>query len=136
MSATSEEIREGIADALRVIPGLQASAYSLSNPTPPTAQVMRGEIQYDQALQHGTHWWTMRVQAFVALVSDIGAQKILDRFLSPDGAFSIKAAIEADATLGGVVSDLQVTTAAGEQVYVRDQGGPVLGSEWTVRVLL
>lgn len=136
MSATALEVRTAIATALRVIPGLQASPYMLANPTPPAAHVLRGDILYDQAMQGGTHIWTMRVQVFVSLVSDIGGQMLLDEYLSPDGARSVKAAVEADRTLGGIVDDLHVTTASGEQVYVRDQSGQLLGSDWNVEVWL
>lgn len=136
MTATAYDIRNGIATALQAIPDLQATPYVLANPTPPSAHVMRGQVLYDQAMRGGTHTWTMRVQAFVALTTDIGAQTLLDQFLAPEGTYSVKAAIEADPSLGGVVSDLHVTTASGEQQYVRDQGGPVIGSEWTVQVWL
>lgn len=137
MTATANQIREALADAIQAaIPGLQASAYVLANPTPPAAHVMRGEIEYDLAMQGGLHNLTMRVQAFVALTTDIGAQMLLDDYLSPDGDNSIKAAIEADTSLGGLIQDLHVTKASGQQTYVREQGGPVLGSEWTVKVLL
>ncbi len=136
MSATPTEIRQGIADALGVIPGLQAKPYALAAPTPPFAHVLRGDVQYDQAMQGGTHLWTMRVQAGVGLATDQGSQALLDSYLSADGAQSIKQAIEADTSLGGIVADLHVESANGEQVYVRDQGGPVLGSEWTVQVWL
>lgn len=134
--ATAVEIREAISAALKEIPGMQASAYVLGNSTPPFAHVLRGELVYDQAMGHGTHTWTMRVRAYVALTTDIGAQKLLDEYLAVDGERSIKAAIEADPTLGGVISDLQVKSASGEQEVVRDQGGPLLGSEWTVEVWL
>ena len=136
MSSTVADIRAAIATALRAIPGLQATPYVLANPTPPSAHVARGEVTYDQAMQGGVHTWVYRVQAFVALTSDIGAAALLDTYLSPDGAYSIKAAIETDTSLGGVVADLHVTSATGEQVFVRDQGGSVLGSEWTVQVWL
>lgn len=136
MTAVATEIREAMASALLVIPGLQVSAFMLSNPTPPSAHVERGDVLYDQAMQQGVHVWPFRIKAFVALLSDIGAATLLDTFLSPTGARSVKAAIEADPTLGGVVSDLHVTGATGEQVFVREQGGPVLGSEWSVMVWL
>lgn len=134
--ATSEDVREGLAAALREIQGVQAMAYVLGSPTPPFAQVMRGPLSYHEAMGDGTSTWTMLVRVFVANVTDIGAQKKLDEFLSVDGARSVKAAIEADPTLGGKVADLIVTGASGEQEFVRDQGGPLLGSEWTVEVWL
>ncbi len=130
------QIREGLADAMRVIPGIQVSPVALANPTPPAAHVLRGDVLYDQAMNGGTHLWTMRVQAFVGLASDIRSQQILDEFLAADGDLSIKQAIEADLRLGGIVQTLHVESANGEQVYVRDQGGPVLGSEWQVQVWL
>jgi hypothetical protein len=136
VSASADQIRVGIANAIKAIDGIQASPYALSNPTPPTAHVLRGAILYDQAMDGGTHIWTMRVQAYVGLVSDLGAQMLLDKYLSADGNTSIKAAIEADRTLGGIVQDLHVTDATGEQQYDRASGGPVLGSEWTVQVWL
>lgn len=134
--ATALQIREAIATAVKSVTGVQASAYVLGSPTPPFVHVLRGPVVYDRAMGHGTHTWTMRVRAYVASVTDVGAQKLLDEFLSVDGARSIKAAIEADPTLGGVVSDLQVTEASGEQEFIRDQGGPLLGSEFTVEVWL
>jgi hypothetical protein len=130
------DIREALAVAMRVIPGMQCSPYLLSNPTPPCAQVSRGPVNYDQAMQGGVHRPTFTVTAFVALVSDTGAQKLLDRYLAADGDLSIKQALEADRTLGGLVQDLHVTGASGEQPYARDQGGPVLGSDWTVEIWL
>ncbi len=136
MSATSTQIRNGIADALRTVIGFQVLPYAPSNPTPPSAYVMRGEVLYDQAMNGGTHLWTMRVQAVVGIASDRAAQMLLDELLSADGDRSVKAAIEADTSLGGIVQDLHVTTANGETQYQRDQGGPVLGSEWTVQVWL
>lgn len=134
--ATALEIREGIATALKTIPGMQASPYVLGNITPPSAYVLRGPVAYDQAMEGGTHTWTFVVRAFVASVTDIGAAARLDEFLAPSGTRSIKAAIEDDPTLGGVVDDLHVTQATGEQEFVRDQGGPLLFSEWTVEVWL
>lgn len=134
--ATAVEIREGLSTALRSIPGMQASAYVLGNPSPPFAHVTRGPIAYDQAMDHGVHTWTMTVRAYVALASDIGAQMLLDQYLAVDGERSVKAAIEADPTLGGVVSDLHVKGATGETEFVREQGGPLLGSEFTVEVWL
>jgi len=130
------DIREALGRSLLVIPGMQISAYQLANATPPCAQISRGPVEYDQAMQGGVHRPTFTVTAYVALVSDQGAQRLLDRYLAADGDLSIKQALESDRTLGGLVQDLHVTGATGEQPYARDQGGPVLGSDWTVEVWL
>lgn len=136
MTATLEEIREAVGTALAAIPGLQTSGYVLSNPTLPCAQVTRGPVQYDEAFQGGTHALTLLVRVYVADILDIAAAKNLDKYLAPDGDLSVKAAIEADTSLGGLIQDLHVTEAKGEQVYVRESGGPMLGSEWTVETWL
>ncbi len=128
------DIRAALARSLRVIPGLQTSPYLLANPTPPCAQVTRGPVQYDQAMQGGVHRPNFTVTAYVALTSDQGAQALLDRYLAADGDLSIKQALESDTTLGGLVQALHVTGATGETPYARDQGGQVLGSDWTVEV--
>lgn len=136
------DIREALATALKTIPGMQASAQQLSNFTPPCALVVRGPVQYDLAMEGGLHHWQMRVQVMVAMASDKGAQMVLDQFLDSEGDRSVKAALESDTSLGGLVSDLHVTGANGEQVYVRDQGlhqqggQPLLGSEFTVEIWL
>lgn len=139
MTVATDEItliRRALADSLLVIPGLQVSPVVLANPTPPCAQVTRGPLQYHQAMYDGVSRPNFTVTCYVALVSDIGAQQLLDRYLAPTGDLSVKQALEVDTTLGGLVQDLIVTGATGEQPYAREQGGPVLGSDWAVEVWL
>src|SRR6266487_2233207 len=130
------DIRVALADALKPAFDGQAFPYQLSNPTPPCAQVTRGPITYDQAMGGGLHRPTFTVVAYVSLLTDQGAQMLLDQYLEPSGATSIKQALEADTSLGGLVQTLHVTDASGEQVYNREQGGQVLASTWTVEVWL
>lgn len=134
MSVTLAEIREGIAANLAVLTGCQVSAYMLSNPTPPTIHVYPTDVEYDLAMGRGLDKWKLTVQAFVGLSTDIGAQAKLDEFLAPSGSQSVKAAIEADRTLGGSVADATAVSCTGYRVYVREGGGPVLGAEWLVEV--
>lgn len=128
-------IREGLADALQAIPELQASPYMLANPTPPSAHVVPDEVQYDQTMGRGHDDWFMTVQAFVGIATDIGAQKRLDLMLNPSGAFSVKAAVEADVTLGATVDDVRVESCTGYRTYEMADGSHVLGAEWRVHVL-
>lgn len=132
------DIREAIALQLRQnIRGLQAQPYVMANPSPPSADVRRGPVNYDEAFGGGTHRWEMLVRVFVAGATDRGAQARLDAYLAPDGDRSVKAAIESDPTLGGLISDLHVTDASGEQTYtVTGSVEPLIGSEWTVEVWL
>ena len=129
------ELREGLRARLALIPDCQASAYMLANPTPPAMHVMPDETTYDLTMGRGHDRWTLKVQGFVGAVSDIGAQKRLDRWLAAEGPESVKAAIEGDKKLGGVASDTRVTEASGYRQVVLDGRGPLLMAEWTVEIL-
>lgn len=132
--ATMEQIAEGLATNLRSIDGVQVSAWMLASPTPPAIHVVPPAIEYHQAMQSGFSELTFTVQAFVALASDIGSQKRLAQMRAASGAGSVKAAIEADRTLGGVVKDLIVRSSAEPQVLTLEGGRQILVSDFTVDV--
>ncbi len=136
LSGTFKQIRTGIAENMRSIKGLQVLDYVSSQPVPPSADVRRGPVEYDQAMADGLHRPTMLVRVYVANVTDQGSQSLLDSYLDPDGDQSVKAAIESDRTLGGVVADLHVTGASGAQQFALENQPVMLGSEWTVEVWL
>lgn len=134
---TVAQIRAGLAANLGAIGERQISAYRLANPTVPSIQVTGpiDEIEYHQAMQNGHDLFPFAVMAFVGIASDIGAQKRLDEFISATGAASVKAAIEADKTLGGLACRAIVESCSGYREYaLPNQPGPVLGAEWRVRV--
>ncbi len=107
----------------------------LPNAIPPYCDVRRGPLRYDQALNGGVHQETILVRVFVnAGAAPEAEQSNLDDYTDPDGAKSIKKAIETDTTLGGIVQDLQVTDCTGDNPYAGDGQPPMLGSEWTVEV--
>lgn len=131
------QIREAIAESLRSISDVQVSAYLLSNPTPPTLMVTPGEIDYHQALQDGMEMYTLRVQALVAHTGDIGPQQQLDGMLASTGNRSIKAAVELEPTLGGLVDDLVVLKTKGYHLVHVGQGATAqiyLGADLDVLV--
>jgi hypothetical protein len=116
---------------------MQISAYVLSNPTPPVIWVKptQGNVtEYHQAMRNGQETWSITVQAFVAAGGDISAQMVLDELLATSGATSVKAAIEADLTLGGATDDLIVRRCISYQEYQRADGSIALGAEWIVEV--
>ena len=57
-----------------------------------------------------------------------------NQMLAPTGATSVKAAVESDRTLGGVVESLRVTQCSGYQTYTLPGDRQVLGAEWTVEI--
>jgi hypothetical protein len=82
------------------------------------------------------------VVVLVADVADEGSQLLLDRFMEPSGGRSVKEAVERDRTLGGLVNDTWVEECSGAISFTFDlvstggsQRPPVLGAEWTVRII-
>ena len=133
--ATLSEIREGVATSLGTIPGLQASARILTNPSLPTAYVLPGETNFHQTFGDGPSDYNLIIELQVATVSDIGSQMKLDEFLSETGDASIKEAIEANPTLGGLVDDLIVQGFRDYGLFQRAQGDAVLGARVLVWVM-
>lgn len=128
------EIRVALAASLETIPRLNQSAYLLSQPTLPQAEIQPDAVTYDLAFDRGLDRYTLIIRVQVGQAQNIGAQKTLDRMLAPSGEYSIKAAVEADGTLGGVCDDLRVVDCTGYRVYLREGGPPALGAEWRVEV--
>lgn len=139
--ATLATIREGIRANLAAnldlgsYSDVQISAYALSNPTGPYVQVFGPEeISFHRAMANGHADWTLRVQVGVPLTLDRGAQELLDRMLESSGSASIRAAIEADTTLGGACQQAIVTGVSGYGQYVTG-AGDYLGCEFSVAVI-
>lgn len=128
------EVREALATGLDAgLDGWQVSPYPLSSPTPPMVEIgRRAPLSYDRAFQAGVADLPLVVRALVPFSTDVGGQRKLDALLAPD---AIKAVIESDTTLGGLVDDLHVSEVSGEQLFPRG-GANYLGCEWSVRVLI
>lgn len=134
-------VREGLAQNLKAIPGLQAEPYALNSPTPPAAHVLPGESEYHLALQDGDEMETFRVEVFVSATTDIGSQKRLGEFLAYPGPLSVKAALEqtlddghTPANMPDGVYDVTVVGHDGQGDHQIGEGIPVLGTTFTVNV--
>lgn len=115
----------------------------LASPTPPSAFVIPGPIDYHGALNDGLVTVEMTIQVFVGRTTDLGCQKTLNTYLKSDGPTSVKAVLEAPdegrptPRLGGLCSDLIVTATTGYGIYKSPDGsGEVLGAEWVVKVFV
>lgn len=133
----SDTIRTALADALSASPlfaatAMQVSPYLLSNPTPPYAQITEGEIDYDLAMAGGMDELGFIVIVGVGYTTDIGSEVALASFRDPNQG--VKAAIEADVTLGGVIDTCRVEKASEPKLYGQQTGPAVLGCEFTVAV--
>lgn len=131
------DIRGAIASTLDAIEGLRAVAYEPDKISPPTAVVGDVSIDYDQTFGTAAarcHKLDITVRVYVARATDRAGQDRLDEYVSPTGASSIKAALEADKTLGGTVDDLHVPSMSGYGFY-EVAGTVLMGAEFAVSVL-
>jgi hypothetical protein len=129
-------VREAIADAL-AMDGVQTNPYVLAQPTPPGIQIPPPGATYNYTMRsngNGLNEYPFVIQAFCALNSDIGAQRLLDEMCADTGPTSIKALLEADKTLGGLVDDLVVTDQIPGRQVEQPSGNPMLLVEFHVTV--
>jgi hypothetical protein len=128
-------IREGLATALGAIAGLRTNAYVPDSVSTPAA-VVGGpdEVSFDQVFGRGADRFMIPVRLYAGRASERAGQRALDAYLSSAGAQSVKAALEADHTLGGVAHTCRVTRASGYGVYTV-AGQDLLGVEFQVEVL-
>jgi hypothetical protein len=103
------DIRTAMGTALDAVPNLRVRELIPSLVVPPMAVVQPQQIEYDLNAQNGLHRYLFTVTVFVVKADDRAAQLRVDPFVAPTGTGSIKGALEADRTLGGVVNTLRVT---------------------------
>lgn len=112
MAATISQVNAGIAARLATIEGLRVFDYQPDNAYPPYAYPSLSNIEYHKAMAGGAQTYTYLVTIITGRVDERTAQDELDAFASYDGARSVRAAIEADRTLGGVVDTLILSSSA------------------------
>jgi hypothetical protein len=112
--------------------GVQATPYILSNPTATGVYVSEGEITYDLAMHRGLDRFEMRVTLLVGLGSDQAAQRRLRKLR--DGNTGVKALVEVDKTLGGLVDHARISKVSAPRLYGPEGGKGVLGCEFTVDI--
>lgn len=122
MAATVSQVSTGIKNRLATISGLRAFDYQPDMVNPPVAFPVLNSIEYHRAFGGGDVVMSYTVTVMVGRVSDRTAFSALDGYLSYSGASSIRAALEADTTLGGVTQTLVVSQAANiRNINIGDQ---------------
>jgi hypothetical protein len=106
MAATVSQVSEGIRVRLATITGLRTFAYQPEQLNPPSAFPVLDSVEYHGAFQGGNVRMRFTVIVIVGRYLDRVAHSNLDGYLSYSGATSLRAAIEADKTLGGVAQTL------------------------------
>lgn len=120
--ATIEQIMQGLETRLGTIAGLRVSDTVTPTISPPWAMVgLPADVDYHAAM--GTNplgTLAFQVWVFTSSAWDRTGQLKLAGYMNQNGATSIRAAIEADRTLGGVVDDCHVSR--GRAVTVEEFG--------------
>jgi hypothetical protein len=113
--ATVQEIREGIDDRLATIADLRHSPVVPGVVNPPHAFVKRRQTTFGVSMD-GEDDVTFAVTVLVSWADQTTAQESLDEYLASTGAKSIKAAIDADPTLGDIVDFAHATIVEDERI--------------------
>ena len=118
--ASITDIRAGLATALGAVPGLRTTTETPDTISPPVAIINVGNVNYDTAGSRGLDEYNFVLTVIVGRVGERSAQRLLDSYVTPAGASSVKLAIELDRTLGGRCDSLRVTD-------MRNYGSLVIG---------
>jgi hypothetical protein len=118
--ASITALRAGLATRLGTISGLRTTTETPDTISPPISIITVGSVNYDRAFQRGLDEYNFVITVIVGRVGERSAQRLLDSYVSPVGASSVKLAIELDRTLGGICDSLRVTD-------MRNYGSLVIG---------
>lgn len=121
MPATVSQVATGLQTRLATISGLRTFNYQPEQENPPFGYPQLNNIDYHRAYSGGDVVMNWTVYVVVGRWLDRTAHAALDDYLSYSGAKSVRAAIEADPTLGGVCSTLIVRSGA--DITSLDAGG-------------
>lgn len=121
MPATVSQVATGLQARLATITGLRTFNYQPEQENPPFGYPQLNSINYHRAYSGGDVVMDWTVYVVVGRWLDRTAHAALDDYLSYSGAKSVRAAIEADPTLGGVCSTLIVRSGA--DITSLDSGG-------------
>jgi hypothetical protein len=136
LSAHIADIRAAIAQALygTFSAGWNVYPYLQSKPEVPSMEVVGAPMTFDLAMMGGNWDVQFTVRAMVQWSDAVSAQVNLDSLLEQAGS-GVKACLEADRTLGGVVSSLRVVGVTEPKVYPLSGGeSGALGVEFAVEV--
>ena len=135
MAATVSQIMGGIKERLSTISGLRTTEYLPDNVNPPVAVPALESITYHGASRGGAAVHELTITVIVGAASERSAQSRLDGYLAYSGDSSIRAAIEADPSLGGVAQTCLVESAGGiSAIEIGSANTRYLIATWTVTV--
>lgn len=108
MAGSGLDIQDGLALALGAIPDLRVADHLPEQLNPPVAVIQVQSVTYHRAMRGGLSTWDYVVSVIAGRMGERSAQRTLDQWMSYDGPWSVREALEADQTLGGVASTVKV----------------------------
>lgn len=108
MGGTASSIHTALATRLATISGLRVADHLPEQINPPVAVIQLQQVTYHRAMVGGLSEWQFVISCVAGRMGDRIAQKLIDTWLSYSGTGSVRAAIEADPTLGGQAKTLKV----------------------------
>ena len=112
MPATVAQVSDALKTALSSISGLRTHAFQPEQINPPFAYPELTQVLYHRSMGLGDVEMLWTINVVVGRYTDRTANDLLDQYLSATGAKSIRAALESDRTLGGVVQTVILSSAA------------------------
>jgi len=131
--ASLSALRDGLKTRLATISGLRVHDTIPGQVNGPAAVVELEAISYDSAMARGADDYVFVVRLVVGTAVDRVGQDKLDGYLAGSGVSSIKAAIEADESLGGIAGPTQVASVRSYGL-IEYAGVTYVGAELIVEV--
>lgn len=133
MTATVSAVKAGLATRLQTITGLRTFNEQPAQVNAPIGFANLDAIVYHRTMRTSMVEMQFTVSVIVSRADERTGMASVDAYTSPTGDKSVKQAIEADRTLGGIVDDLQVESATGV-INVTAEDGDYLSVDFKVMV--
>lgn len=133
--ASIKALRDGLKTRLATISGIYTHDTIPDDIYPPAAVVgFPSSVRYDFTMRTPVAKYAFPIRVIAGRTVESESQDKIDDLVSPDGALSIRAAIDADPTLGGVAHSTRVVEARDFGVY-EVAGVSYIGGEFEVEVI-
>ncbi len=116
------------------VEGLRCFAFVPDAISPPAFFVAEVEVEYDTTFGRGMDTVYLTCRLLVSHATDRTGQEQLDGYLRGAGPLSVKQALEADPSLGGVCDAVRVQRASGYGLY-EHSNSQYYGAEWRVLII-
>lgn len=138
MAGNLADLISGLATSLGTIPNVTVSTDLVDKHDPPVLFVKADPdtlVEYHQAMRNGVEYWHLIIEGKAAGGSYPEAAAAFDAFAAASGNGSVKAAAEADQTLGGAASSVTVQDIVNYTEGSTPEGVTVMAAHWRVQII-